>query len=196
MVTRQHQPQHDTGDTTTPVAVAPAASPAAGYALGVLRIALGWTFLWAFFDKLLALGFSTGRDETGAVDRFGDAAWINGGSPTEGFLAFGAAGPFEGFYHAIAGDAWTNWAFMLGLLAIGVALTFGVFTILGTLGGVVMYVMMWTVVLPPENNPIIDDHIIGALAVLVLGLLGASHYLGLGSRWQRQSIVAKFPVLR
>ncbi len=198
MTTRHHQSQVSTGDTTTrDAAGTPASGSTAGYALGVLRIVIGWTFLWAFFDKLFALGFATGRDpETGAVDRFGDAAWINGGSPTEGFLMFGADGPLEGFYHAIAGDAWTNWAFMLGLLAIGISLTFGVFELLGTLGGVVMYVMMWTVVLPPENNPITDDHIIGALAVLVLGLLGASRYLGLGDWWKRQALVEKFPVLR
>jgi thiosulfate dehydrogenase [quinone] large subunit len=85
---------------------------------------------------------------------------------------------------------------MLGLLAIGISLTFGVFELLGTLGGVVMYVMMWTVVLPPENNPLTDDHLIGALAVLVLGLLGASRYLGLGDWWKRQALVEKFPVLR
>lgn len=99
--------------------------PAAGYALGALRITVGWIFLWAFFDKLLALGFATGRDETDAVDRFGDAAWMNGASPTEGFLAFGADGPFTGFPHAIAGATLTNWAFMFGLLAIGIALTLG-----------------------------------------------------------------------
>jgi thiosulfate dehydrogenase [quinone] large subunit len=159
MTTRYHQSAPVRTEATAP-------TPAAGYAIGALRIVIGWTFLWAFFDKLLALGFGTGRDETGAVDRFGDAAWMNGGSPTEGFLAFGAA------------------------------LTFGVFERLGTLGGVIMYVMMWTVVLPPENNPITDDHLIGALAVLVLGLLEASRYLGLGHWWQRQAIVQKFPVLR
>jgi thiosulfate dehydrogenase [quinone] large subunit len=192
MTTRQHEPVNAT--TTAPVV--DALTPAAGYALGALRIVVGWTFLWAFFDKLLALGFSTGRDETGAVDRFGDAAWINGGSPTEGFLAFGASGPFEGFYHAIAGATLTDCAFMFGLLAIGVALTFGVFERLGTIGGVIMYVMMWTVVLPPENNPIADDHILGAAAVLVLGLLGASRYLGLGHWWNAQPIVRQYRILR
>ena len=73
-------------------------------ALAALRISFGLTFLWAFFDKLLALGFSTGRADDGTVDRFGDAAWINGGSPTEGFLKFGADGPFKGFYNSIAGS--------------------------------------------------------------------------------------------
>ncbi|MGI8626498.1 MAG: hypothetical protein ACR2J5_08015 [Geodermatophilaceae bacterium] len=51
------------------------------YLAAAARLSIGWVFLWAFLDKLLALGFSTGRDgETGIVDRFGDAAWINGGS--------------------------------------------------------------------------------------------------------------------
>ena len=45
--------------------------------------------------SILALGFATGRGPEGQVDRFGDAAWVNGGSPTEGFLTFGADGPFS-----------------------------------------------------------------------------------------------------
>jgi len=61
--------------------------------LAVLRIAFGLTFLWAFVDKLFALGFHTGYGQDGKLDRFGAAAWINGGSPTEGFLKFGADGP-------------------------------------------------------------------------------------------------------
>jgi len=192
MTTRQHESKVRNGSTDVV-----ATRPAAGYALGALRIIIGWIFLWAFVDKLFALGFSTGRDEeTGAVDRFGDAAWINGGSPTEGFLAFGADGPFAGFYHAIAGATLTNWAFMFGLLAIGVSLSLGVFERLGTLAGVVMYLMMWTVALPPENNPIVDDHVLGAAAVLVLGLLCASRYLGLGQWWKSQDVVQRFPVLR
>ncbi len=81
-----------------------------------MRIAFGLTFLWAFFDELFALGFPQAerqpRDGAETVERFGDAAWINGRSPTEGFLAFGADGPFKGFYNAIAGAAWADWLFM------------------------------------------------------------------------------------
>ena len=98
-------------------------------ALAALRIGFGVTFLWAFFDKLLALGYSTGvNPETGAVDRFGPDAWINGGSPTFGFLTFGvpADNPFQEFFNGLAGDTWVNWLFMLSLLGIGLALTFGV----------------------------------------------------------------------
>jgi thiosulfate dehydrogenase [quinone] large subunit len=165
--------------------------------MGVLRLVVGWTFLWAFIDKLFALGYSTGVDPvTGKVDRFGDAAWIHGGSPTLGFLKFGADGPFDSFYHSIAGTALADWGFMFGLLAIGVSLTLGVFSRLGTVGGVLMYVMMWTVVMPPANNPITDEHIIGAAAVLVLGLYGANRYLGLGRWWETQTLVQKYSLLK
>jgi thiosulfate dehydrogenase [quinone] large subunit len=183
----------DAGDRTTQ----PVPSRAAAYALGGLRIVIGWTFLWAFLDKLLALGYSTGRNpDTGAVDRFGPDAWIHGGSPTAGFLGFAANGPFQGFYNSIAGAALTDWAFMLGLLAIGVAFTLGITTRLATLAGALMYLLMWSVVLPPENNPIIDDHTIGLLAVIVLGLFGAGRYLGLGSWWSGLAVVKRFPILK
>jgi thiosulfate dehydrogenase [quinone] large subunit len=180
-----------------PVDQGPTLGRSAGISVGVLRLVVGWTFLWAFFDKLFALGYATGRNpETDVVDYFGPDAWINGGSPTYGFLTFGAEGPFKDFYNSIAGDTWTNWAFMLGLLAIGVAFMFGIATRLATIGGVIMYVMMWSVALPPANNPIIDDHILGAAAVLVLGTLAAGRYLGLGRWWERIPLVQRFPILK
>ncbi|MDP3890205.1 hypothetical protein [Nocardioides sp.] len=150
-------------------------------AIAVLRIAFGLTFLWAFFDKLLALGFSTGRDQEGVVDRFGDAAWINGASPTEGFLTYGADGPFKEFYNSIAGAAWADWLFMIGLLGIGVALTFGVAVKIAAASGALLYVLMWTVALPPANNPILDDHLLGALTLVVLALVHAGNTWGLGN---------------
>ncbi len=161
-----HPHTRDTAPRRRPQTGSARLTTAARQALAVLRIAFGLTFLWAFLDKLLALGFSTGRAENGTVDRFGDAAWIHGGSPTKGFLAFGADGPFDSFYHSIAGAAWADWLFMIGLLGIGLALTFGVGMRLAAAGGAVLYLLMWTVVLPPENNPVIDDHILGAITVV------------------------------
>ncbi len=174
----------------------PVQTPLAQRALAVLRIGFGFTFLWAFVDKLLALGFHTGYGQDGTLDRFGDAAWVNGGSPTEGFLAFGADGPFKGFYNAIAGTWYADWGFMLGLLAIGLALTLGIGMRLAAGAGALLYVMMWTVVLPPENNPIIDDHLLGALSLVVLAALGAGNTWGLGRRWSSMDLVEQNPVLR
>jgi thiosulfate dehydrogenase [quinone] large subunit len=46
--------------------------------MGLARIGLGWTFLWAFADKLWGLGFST----------LPEKSWLAGASPTTGFLKF------------------------------------------------------------------------------------------------------------
>ena len=171
-------------------------TPLGRRALALLRIGFGLTFLWAFFDKLLALGFHTGYGQDGTLDRFGDAAWINGGSPTEGFLKFGADGPFKGFYNNIAGAAWADWLFMIGLLGIGLALTFGVGMRIAGVGGALLYLLMWTVVLPPENNPVLDDHILGALSMVVLATFYAGDTWGLGKVWAATKTVKDNPVLR
>lgn len=168
-------------------------------ALAVLRIAFGITFLWAFFDKLLALGYATGKNaETGVVDRFGPDAWINEGNPTLGFLKFGVSedNPFQGFFNSIAGDAWTNWLFMLGLFGIGLALILGIGMRFAAVAGAVLYLMMYAASLPLENNPIVDDHLLGAISVVVLGLTLAGDTWGLGSLWAKTSLVQKYPVLR
>ncbi|MFG3684715.1 DoxX family protein [Micromonospora sp. NPDC047740] len=159
---------------------------AARYVLAGLRIALGWTFLWAFLDKLFGLGHETAAKN----------AWINGGSPTKGFLTFGAAGPFQGFYQGIAGAAWADWLFMLGLLGIGVALLLGIGTRIAAVTGGLLLVMMWTAVLPPANNPFLDDHLIYAGLLAVLALVGAGNTLGLGRPWTRLPIVQRLPWLK
>lgn len=166
--------------------------------LAVLRIAYGFTFLWAFFDKLFALGFHTGYDQNGALDRFGPAAWIHGGSPTEGFLAFAvpANNPFESMWHAMAGATWVDWLFMLGLLGIGVALFSGIAMRIAAGAGALLYLMMWTASLPLENNPVVDDHLIGAIAVVVLALTLAGDTWGAGRAWARTRLVRRYPVLR
>jgi thiosulfate dehydrogenase [quinone] large subunit len=168
-------------------------------ALAVLRIGFGLTFLWAFFDKLLALGYGTGVDsETGAVDRFGDAAWINGASPTEGFLSFGVNpdSPFAGFFNGLAGYAIVDWLFMLGLLSLGVALTLGIGMRFAGVAGAALYLMMYAAVMVPENNPVFDDHLLGAISVVVLALTLAGDTWGLGKMWARMPFVRGSGFLR
>jgi thiosulfate dehydrogenase (quinone) large subunit len=171
---------------------------AARKGLAALRYAFGLTFLWAFFDKLLALGFHTGYDQEGVLDRFGPAAWVNGGSPTEGFLAFGVPedNPFKDFFNGLAGQAWVDWLFMIGLLGIGLALTLGIGMRVAAATGASLYMMMYAAALPLENNPVIDDHLIGAIAVIVLALTLAGDTWGAGRAWARTRLVRRFPVLR
>ena len=177
-------------------------SSAARKALAVLRLGFGLTFLWAFFDKLLALGFGTGKStnpETGEeiVERFGDAAWINGGSPTEGFLLYGTEGKWmHDFFSSFAGAAWADWLFMMGLLGIGAALTLGVGIRIAAATGALLYMLMYAASLPLENNPVIDDHLLGAVAVVVLALTLAGDTWGAGKAWAKTHLVREYPFLR
>lgn len=178
---------NDGGNTDSGGAVTTnALSTAARQALALLRIAFGLTFLWAFLDKLFGFGYSTKSADS----------WLNGGSPTEGFLKFGAKGPFKGFYNSLAGDTWVNVVFMVALLAIGVALTLGIGMRLAAIGGAIMYVMMWTVALPPETNPVLDVHILGAISVVVLALTMAGNTWGFGHQWSNTPLAKKYPVLK
>ncbi|MDH5225382.1 MAG: hypothetical protein OEW46_11510 [Actinomycetota bacterium] len=179
--------------------------------MGLLRLAMGWTFLWAFLDKAFALGFSTGRvvnEETGAstIDFFGDAAWINGGSPTAGVLGFATKGPFTDFYQTITGfqmtdvgptsAAWVDWVYMLSMLAIGLALVLGIGVKLASIGGIAWMAIFYTATaIWPEHNPFMDDHIVGALVLGALIFANAGIYLGLGKVWQRTELVQKHPIL-
>lgn len=148
------------------------------------RLCLGWTFLWPFLDKTFGLGH-----ETASAD-----AWIDGGSPTTGFLA-NASGPFAGIYHSISGAAWADWGFMVGLLLIGVALLTGIGMRIAAISGAVLMVLMWTAALPPDNNPFMDDHIIYALVLLGLAVVGAGNTLGFGRRWTDTTLVRTHPWL-
>ena len=123
-----------------------------------LRFVMAFIFLWAFVDKLFGLGFATTADK----------AWIAGGSPTYGFLAMATKGPFADFFKSLAGLPMVDWLFMLGLLFIGLTLLFNKFVKWGGIAGIIMMLLMWLAVLPPANNPIVDDHIVYALVLAFL----------------------------
>jgi thiosulfate dehydrogenase [quinone] large subunit len=162
------------------------AAVATRYVFAVVRLALGWTFVWAFLDKVFGLGHDTAAK----------AAWINGGHPTQGFLKMGAKGPFAGFYHTIAGNVFVDALFMVGLLGIGIALIAGIGMRIATVAGALLYVMMWTVVLPPANNPFMDDHLVNAAVLVGLALIGAGNTLGLGKMWADMALVRRLPWLK
>ena len=166
---------------------------------GLLRISIGWVFLWAFLDKAFGLGFATGRDEeTGKIDFFGPDSWLEGGSPTSSFLEFGlhTKEPFTGIYSDLAGLGWVDWIYMISMVLIGVALILGIATRLAALGGILWMALFYTAAaIWPENNPFMDDHVIYAIALAGIAYVGAGRYLGLGRRWAELGIVKRNPIL-
>lgn len=168
---------------TGPAHAAPETSSgrAARYVAGALRIALGWIFLWAFLDKLFGLGFATERE----------ASWLEGGSPTEGYLSFATKGPFADTFQSLAGYAIVDWLFMLGLAGVGIALMVGAGVRLAAVAGSVMLLLMWLAALWPENNPFLDDHLIYIGVLALLALLNAGRTLGIGTWWESLPLVQR-----
>ncbi len=162
---------------------------------GVVRILLGFTFLWAFLDKNFAWGFSTTK------------AWMFGtgeGNPTAGFLKFGVNpnGPFHSFYTGLAPSSpsgLVNYLFMGALLGAGLTLVLGVVMKIGSIGSALLLISMFLAVAPwakyedkggstvASNNPLLDEHIIYAATLMVLMLVCAGRYWGLGRWWESKT---------
>ncbi|BCT74487.1 membrane protein [Sinomonas cyclohexanicum] len=142
-------------------------------ALAVVRILLGVLLLWAFVDKLLGLGFATPAAKS----------WLNGGSPTAGYL-----GSLKGWlaepFGVLASQPWVAWAFMLGLLLVGGALVLGVALRAAAVGGTLLMAMLWMTSLPLTSNPVLDDHVIYAAVMIALAACGAGSTWGLARTWE------------
>lgn len=146
--------------------------------LGVARLLVGFTFLWAFLDKLFGLSFSTATENS----------WINGGSPTAGFLGGSIAGgnPFAGVWEFFLSiNPITDVLFMLGLLGVGVALMTGIGTRVAVTSAAAMYTLMYLAAFPMASNPLYDTHLLMAVVVIAMGGLAAGDHVGLGRQWRK-----------
>jgi thiosulfate dehydrogenase [quinone] large subunit len=177
--------------SSSPSGAAHAVHAATGrHVLAALRLGTGFVFLWAFADKLLGLGYSTPAA----------GAWIRGGSPSQGFLASDAVtGPLKGFFAAIAGPT-TDVLFMAGMLGIGVAVMAGVALRVSAVVGSAILLLMYLAEWPfgadtASTNPLVDYHVVYALALIVLAALSAGDTWGLGTWWKRLPVVRRVPAL-
>ncbi len=183
----------------SPPEVVPALTPlsrrAGIYGLVALRLAIGFEFLWAFLDKVFGLGYSTSSAH----------AWINGGSPTKGFLSGAKVGPLSDVFNAMAGVTVVDWLFMLGLLGVGTALILGAAIRPAAVAGSAMLLLMYLATWPNatlsagvatrSSNPIVDDHIVMILALVVIGSLAAVVGARIGRRWAALPYVRSHPSL-
>jgi len=150
-----------------------------------LRLALGWTLFWAFIDKLFGLGYATKSGNS----------WLNGGSPTAGYLQFATSGPLADLWNGLSGNSAIDALFMLALLAVGVSVLLGIGQKIAGISGAALMLMLWSTNLPPENNPIIDDHIVYAVLFIGFIFVRPGKWWGLGKWWADMPLVKKFPIL-
>jgi len=147
--------------------------------LALLRLTMSFIFLWAFFDKLFGLGFATKPHES----------WLQGASPTTGYLQFGTKGPLHQIFNSLAEQQSIDWLFMMGLLFIGIALFLGIGMRVAAYSGSLLMFLIWLSLFPPENNPLIDEHIIYILVFIVLWTNHAGRTWGFGELWRKTKLV-------
>ena len=123
-------------------------------------------FLWPFLDKVFGLGFATERAD----------AWINGASPTSGFLLYGTYGPLASFFQGLAGMPIVDWLFMLGILGTGLALLFNRFVVWGALSGSLIMLFIYIAAFPPVHNPVLDDHLLQIFVLVLLAVQSKRRY--------------------
>ncbi|WP_120006372.1 DoxX family membrane protein [Nesterenkonia muleiensis] len=148
-------------------------SGAVWYVLAAVRILIGLEFLWAFADKAFGLTFSTAPEN----------AWIAGGSPTFGYLS--AERTLQDVFQPLADSVLVEWLFMLGLLGVGVGLTFGIAVRLSAIAGALMLLFMWLAAFPIATHPFINYNLVQAIVVLVFPLTLAHQRLSLAGPWRK-----------
>ena len=137
----------------------------------LLRLTMGWIFIWSGFDKL-----------------FNDFS-------AAGFLTNATHGPLGGWFQSLGTNQTAldviNPLVIWGQILIGVSLTFGLFTRGGLFWGAVMMLLFYLAQLPPANNPFMDEHLVYIVVFGLLGALGAGRIFGLDAWVERLPWVRK-----
>jgi thiosulfate dehydrogenase [quinone] large subunit len=137
----------------------------------LLRLTMGWIFIWSGFDKL-----------------FNDFS-------AAGFLTNATHGPFGGWFQDLGTNQTAldviNPLVIWGQILIGFTLTFGIFTRGGLFWGAVMMMLFYLPQFPPANNPFMDEHLVYIVVFALLAALGAGRIFGLDALVERLPWVQK-----
>lgn len=142
-------------------------------ALFMMRIGLGWLFVYAGWSKVVTF-FTAAPDWTAT-----------------GFLMGTEGRPFEAMFQVMANNVVIDYLNAYGLLLIGIAIVLGVLVRWASFWGVLMMLLYWAAVYPPEHALLVDDHIIDALCFVVLASLGAGRAWGLDGWLEETAMVKK-----
>ncbi|SEQ96392.1 thiosulfate dehydrogenase [quinone] large subunit [Faunimonas pinastri] len=146
--------------------------------LFLLRIGIGWTFLWA------------------AIHHFGNNAYVSG------FLS--STKTFNAIYAPMAHSSFTPvLAFLVeyGHLLIGLSLISGLLVRASAPFAIMIMVLYWTAhmdfpYIENVNNFLVDYHLVYALALGLLIIRRAGHIVGLDAWASRLTFVRNSPLLR
>ncbi len=131
-------------------------------ALFSLRVFLGWLFLYAGFEKLIAVG----------------------GFSAKGFL-LNLHGPFSAFYLPLAGNHLVDGLVVWGEILIGICLILGLLVRFAGFWGIIMMLLFYFAGFPPQNSFIVDEHIIYALVLILFMVSNSGYFWGLDKRLEK-----------
>jgi thiosulfate dehydrogenase [quinone] large subunit len=142
----------------------------------LLRVSMGWIFIWSGFDKLIT-DFSA-----------------------SGYLVNATSGPFKDLFVRM-GESQTalnvvDPLVVWGQILIGFSLLLGIFTRFGLLMAGTQMFLFYLATLWPANNPFLDEHIVYLWVFGLLGALGAGRILGLDALIENIKPVKKVPQLQ
>lgn len=149
----------------------------------LIRIIIGYIFLWRFLDLLFGLSYSAAWNQ----------GWLAGFSPTQNFLSVTARGPLEMVFQAMAGNPIVDTIFMAGLLLIGIALLFGITKKIAGYSGALMMFLIWLSLLPTRTTPFANYQLV-FIFILIL-LAHKETKFSLSNWWKKLKIVKKHPIL-
>jgi thiosulfate dehydrogenase [quinone] large subunit len=150
-----------------------------------LRFTIALIMLWAFFDKVFGLGFATPMAKS----------WLDGVSPTTGFLAFAPVGPLATLFKSLANNLIVDILFMGGLLGVGLSLLLGIGVKLACWVGAIMMFLIYLSLFPPANNPLLDEHLIYVLVFIGLAIRSQACF-SLNKWWANTELVRRWSWLR
>jgi thiosulfate dehydrogenase (quinone) large subunit len=128
------------------------------------RIALGFTFLWSGYQKVLTE--------------------ISGKMATHGFLSGSsvAGSPFAEFFNSLSGNWTVEYLVVGGELAVGLALVFGTLSRLGSIAGFLQMTLftiaMWPIQDTASANPVFDTRTFYMAIFVMLFFLRPGTFLG------------------
>ncbi len=134
------------------------------FALFALRVVLGLSMLQV--AEKLALG-----------------GW-NGWTSASGLLPGVVKGPIGNIYSVLWGNQLILWLIILGTLAIGLAMVFGLLTRLAALVGTLIMLSFYTANLPPSTGWF-DVQLVEIFAFFLVASMGAGHVWGIDSLLRR-----------
>lgn len=128
----------------------------------LLRLALGWVFFYAGWEKLT----------------------MQGGFSAKGFL-FNLHGIFSAFYLPLAGNHIIDLLVVWGEILIGICLISGLLVRFASFWGIVMMLLFYFAQYPPKNAFLVDNHIIYVLVLVYFMASNAGCFWGMDKKLEK-----------